>query len=204
MTADRRAVLFDYGNVLVRWDPRRLYEKLIPDAEERDWFLENVCTMDWHLRHDSGERMAVTTAELIAAYPRYAAEIAAWDTRFAEMIDGEIEGSVALLDALHAQGRRIGILTNMPADQAWTCFKDFSRWELVDTILVSGFLKRAKPHAPVFRLALAALEREPHEVFFVDDSPRNIAAAEALGIVSHLFVDPPGLEKALRETGFLA
>lgn len=200
----RGAVLFDYGNVLVDWDPRRLYRQLFADPAEMDWFLQNVCTMDWHLRHDSGEPMAVTTAELVARHPAYEEQIRAWDERFGDMIGGEIAGSIALLDEIKAQGLKVGVLTNMPADQAWTCFRGFSRWAALDTIIVSGFVKMAKPGADVFRLALKALDREPHEVFFVDDSPRNVAAAEALGITAHLFVTPDAFGDALRKAGFLA
>jgi 2-haloacid dehalogenase len=199
-----KAVLFDYGNVLVDWDPRRLYRQIFADPAEMDWFLENVCTMDWHLRHDSGEPMAVTTAELVAQHPNYAEHIRAWDTRFSEMIGGEIAGTVAILEEIKRQGLKVGVLTNMPADQAWVCFRNFSRWALLDTIIVSGFVKMAKPGADVFRLALHALDREPHEVFFVDDSPRNVAAAEALGLPAHLFRTPEAFGDALRAAGFLS
>lgn len=198
-----RAVLFDYGNVLVRWDPRNLYRKMFADPEELDWFLAEVCSMRWHQRHDAGEPMAVTTAQLIRAHPRYAAEIRAWDERFGEMIEGEIEGSVALIDAAKAQGLKVGILTNMPADQAWTCFRSFSRWASVDTIIVSGFVKAAKPDAPIYRLAATALDTAPEDTFFTDDSPANIAAARALGFPAHLFTDSADLAKALRTHGFL-
>ncbi len=203
MTAGQKAVLFDYGNVLVRWDPRNLYRKLFDDPSEMDWFLSHVCTMDWHLRHDSGEPMTVTTAELAAAHPKYGDHIRAWDDRFGEMIDGEIEDAVILIDALKARGHKIGVLTNMPADQAWTCFRGFSRWAALDTVMVSGFAKAAKPHARAFHLALAHLEAAAADVFFVDDSPRNVAAAEALGIRSHLFTDGAHLAKALTAAGFL-
>lgn len=203
MTAAQKAVLFDYGNVLVRWDPRNLYRKMFDDPSEMDWFLANVCTMDWHFRHDSGERMVDTTAELAALHPKYADQIRAWDTRFGEMIDGEIEDAVVLIDALKAQGHKIGVLTNMPADQAWTCFRGFSRWAAIDTVMVSGFVKAAKPGAKIFQLSLAALEAEPADVFFVDDSPRNVAAAQALGMPAHLFTDGANLAKALRAAGFL-
>jgi len=200
----RRAVLFDYGNVLVDWDPRHLYRKLFADPAEMDWFLTNVCTMDWHLRHDSGEPMSETTAELAALHPKYADQIRAWDTRFGEMIGGEITGTVAILDAIKAQGLKIGVLTNMPADQAWTCFRGFSRWAALDTIIVSGFVKMAKPGADVFRLSLHALDRAPEDVFFIDDSPRNVAAAKALGIHAHLFTTPEALSEALHASGFLS
>jgi 2-haloacid dehalogenase len=199
-----KAVLFDYGNVLVRWDPRNLYRKLFADPAEMDWFLANVCTMDWHLRHDSGEPMAVTTAELAARHPKYEFHIRAWDAQFGDMIEGEIEGSVALLDAIKAQGLKVGVLTNMPADHAWTCFSGFSRWAALDTIIVSGFVKMAKPGADVYRLALNALDREPHEVFFVDDSAKNVAAAQALGMHAHLFTTPEAFADALHASGFLS
>jgi len=205
MAAGRsKAVLFDYGNVLVDWDPRHLYRQLFADPAEMHWFLTNVCTMDWHLRHDCGEPMSVTTAELALNHPKYADHIRAWNTRFGDMIGGEIAGSVALLDQIKAQGLKVGVLTNMPADQAWTCFRDFSRWAALDTIVVSGFVKMAKPGAEVFRLALHALDRDPSEVFFVDDSANNVAAAEALGITSHLFTTPEAFGEALRTSGFLS
>ena len=203
MTAGQKAVLFDYGNVLVRWDPRTLYRKLFADPAEMERFLAEVCTLDWHLAHDSGAPMAASTAALAAAHPRYAAEIRAWDERFGEMIDGEIEGAAELIDALRAQGHKIGVLTNMPADQAWPCLKVWSRWEQFDTVVVTGFLKTAKPEAHAFRIALAALDIAPADVFFTDDSPRNVAAAHALGFDSHLFTGMDDLAKALRAGGFL-
>lgn len=200
----QKAVLFDYGNVLVDWDPRHLYRQIFADPAEMDWFLQNVCTMDWHLRHDSGEPMSVTTAELAARHPKYAEQIRAWDTRFCDMIGEEIAGTVAILDEVKAQGLKVGVLTNMPADQAWVCFRNFSRWALLDTIIVSGFVKMAKPGAEVFRLSLHALDRAPGEVFFVDDSPRNVAAAQALGLHAHLFTTPESFSDALHAAGFLS
>lgn len=204
MTGGHKAVLFDYGNVLVRWDPRNLFRKLFADPAEMDWFLANVCTMDWHLRHDSGEPMAVTTAELAAQHPKYETEIRAWADRFGEMIEGEIDGAVALIDTIKAQGLKVGVLTNMPADQAWACFKDFSRWAALDTIIVSGFVKAAKPGDAIFGLALHALDCAPDEVFFVDDSAKNVAAAATLGLHAHLFTTPEAFADALHTSGFLS
>jgi 2-haloacid dehalogenase/putative hydrolase of the HAD superfamily len=207
MAARQKAVLFDYGNVLVRWDPRTLYRTLFADPAEMDWFLANVCTLDWHLQHDAGTPMAVTTAELTRTHPKYAREIRAWDERFGEMIDGEIDGMVGLVERLRAAGCRIGVLTNMPADQAWTCLKVWSRWDLFDTVVVSGLIKAAKPDAQAFRVSLAALETAPADTFFTDDSAKNIAGARALGMPAHLFAGLDAgvadLESALMAHGFL-
>lgn len=203
MTAGKKAVLFDYGNVLVRWDPRTLYRKLFADPAEMDRFLAEVCTLDWHLAHDTGAPMAASTAALAKKHPRYAREIRAWDEHFGEMIDGEIEGAAALIDDLKAMGHKIGVLTNMPADHAWTCLKAYSRWDQFDTVVVTGFLKTAKPGPHAFRIALTALDLPAEDVFFTDDSPRNVDAARALGIRAHLFTGVDDLANALRADGFL-
>jgi len=47
------AVVFDIGGVLLDWDPRHLYRKLIDDPGQLDDFLARICTRQWHLAHDS-------------------------------------------------------------------------------------------------------------------------------------------------------
>ena len=54
MTGRIEAVVFDVGKVLVEWDLRRIYRDLIPDPAQRDWFVENVVTVEWHFQHDAG------------------------------------------------------------------------------------------------------------------------------------------------------
>ena len=44
----------DFGNVIVRWDPRTLYSKIFPDPQARDRFLSEVCTLAWHAPTDGG------------------------------------------------------------------------------------------------------------------------------------------------------
>ena len=44
-----KTVVFDIGNVLLRWDPRNLYRRIFDDEKQMEWFLANVCTPDWNL-----------------------------------------------------------------------------------------------------------------------------------------------------------
>ena len=69
MPAPIRAVLFDLGNVLIRWDRRYLYRTLIADNAELDWFLDNVVTLDWNAQLDAGLPFADAIAELQAEHP---------------------------------------------------------------------------------------------------------------------------------------
>ena len=125
MPAPIRAVLFDYGNVLVGWSPRKLYARLIPDPDQLDYFLDHVCPMSWHMLHDEGQEMAVTIPARQAEFPEFAAEIAAWKTGFAEMITGEITGSTQLVSELAAANIPQYVLTNMPSEMVETCFGPF-------------------------------------------------------------------------------
>ena len=77
-----KALLWDVGNVIVRWDARTLYSKIFPDPAERDRFLAEVCTMDWHLAHDRGVLFADNRADLIARFPQHEAAIRAWGDRW--------------------------------------------------------------------------------------------------------------------------
>lgn len=69
MTA--KAVIWDIGNVIVRWDPRTLYSRIFPDPVQRDRFLSSVCTTDWRPRHDLGVSFAENRAPRLARFPPY-------------------------------------------------------------------------------------------------------------------------------------
>ncbi len=198
-----RAVLFDYGNVFVRWSPRNLYEKLIPDPAALDRFLTEICPLSWNDQHDGGALMADTLPARAALFPDHADLIHAWGARYGEMISGEIEGSLPIVDELAAAGVPLGMLTNMPADQQDACFAPFSRLHLFQTIVVSGPLQMKKPDPRIYAHTLAQMGFDAPDVLFVDDSSANIAGAAAFGLRTHLFTSPQALRPALAEHGLL-
>ena len=65
-------VIFDLGNVLIAWDPRRLYRQLIDDEERMDWFLREVCNSAWNEQQDAGRPWSEATALLRGRYPEHA------------------------------------------------------------------------------------------------------------------------------------
>jgi HAD superfamily hydrolase (TIGR01509 family) len=204
MTDRAKAVLWDYGNVLVRWDPRLLYRKIFKDAKEMDWFLGHVCTMAWHQRHDEGVGMIENSAPLIAKFPEYTAEIEAWRTRFGEMLSGPIPGMGEILDDLARADVRLGMLTNMPAEVVDVCFEGFGQLGHFHSVTVSGFHRVAKPTPEAFQLALSQMGAEAAETLFIDDTKTNIIAAERFGLRAHLFDDAKGVRAALTRAGLLA
>jgi 2-haloacid dehalogenase/putative hydrolase of the HAD superfamily len=196
-------VLFDVGNVVVRWDPRTLYSKIFRDPAERDRFLAEVCTMAWHAEHDRGVSMADNAARLIARFPHYAEAIRAWDTRWDEMFSGPIPETEAAVEDLAARGTPVYALTNMPAEKAEACFTMSPAFRRFRDIVVSGREGVIKPEAKAFELACERAGLSPRQMLFVDDSPANVEAAHRIGFDVHLFDDPAALRPALKSRGLL-
>ena len=181
-----KAVVFDFGGVLIDWNRDYLYRQLIPNETERRWFLDNVCKMDWVVQQDGGQSIEEGTAELVALYPEHEALIRAFYARWHEMVAGVLEEGVALVDRLDAAGVPLFGLTNWSAETfpyAWERFDVLRRFR---EIIVSGRVGVIKPNPRIFALMRAEIEKhlpgiQPNELVFIDDNLHNAQAATDLG-----------------------
>ncbi len=198
-------VLFDLGGVLIEWDPRRLYRKLIADEAAMEAFLGTVCTPAWNLELDRGRPFAEAVAELVAAHPEKRPLIEAYHQRWLEMIGGPIEATVALLEELAARRTPLRALTNWSAetfalvhdDPAYAFLGRFAH------IYVSGSLGMIKPDDDIFEHVLDDTGLDAGSVLFIDDSAANIEAARRLGFLTHHFAGAAELERRLRDLQLL-
>ncbi len=194
---DVRGVVFDVGNVLVTWDPRFLYERLIDDDRALDAFLRDVVTHDWHFQHDAGRPFAETSAELIARYPDHRGLIEVWGPRFNESIGGPVEGMLELVEELGRRGVPLFAITNF-SDEFWTNFRAAQPvFDHFRDIVVSGAERLVKPDRAIYELALKRFGMPAEELIFIDDRAENVAGAEAVGMRGHLFRGEPDLRREL-------
>ena len=197
------AVVFDVGRVLVQWNLRHLFVKLIDDAAELDWFLANVVTPEWHFQHDAGRPLAEMLPELKAQYPAYSAHIDAYAERFNETIPGPIPGSFEIIEELAARGVPLFAITNFGAE-FWEKFRPTQPiFDHFRDIIVSGVEKMVKPDAAIYQLALAHFGLVPGEAIFIDDNLDNVIAARQNGFVGHHFTDAETLRVELLELRLL-
>ena len=199
------AVVFDVGRVLVEWDARHLYEKLILDADALDAFLRDVVTPEWHFQHDAGRPFVETSAELTLAYPQHAALIAAWAPRFNETIPHAVPGMPDLVADLAAANVPLYAITNF-SGEFWPAFRarEAALFAAFRDIVVSGDERLVKPDAAIYRLALARFGLAPGQALFVDDRQDNVEGAVANGFAGHHFDGEPGLRRRLVDEGLLA
>lgn len=203
MTKPAQVVVFDVGNVLVRWDRALPFVALIPDAAERAWFLEKVIPLSWHAEHDAGRPAAEMMAERSSLFPEHADLIRIWFDRFNESIPGPIPGSPELVAELAARGTPLYAITNFGAD-TWSGFAPtFSLLEQFRDIVVSGVEKLTKPGADIYALAERRFGHPPESMLFVDDSLPNVEAARQRGWHGHHFTDAASLRDDLCGHGLL-
>lgn len=199
------AVVFDVGRVLYDWDPRFLYQRLIPAGEALDAFLRDVVTHDWHFQHDAGRDFADTSAELIAAHPQHEALIRAWSPRFLESIGAPVPGMHALVEDLDAAGVPLYAITNF-SHEFWPPFRsrEAALFDRFRDVVVSGVEKLVKPDAAIYRLALARWGLEPGDTVFIDDNLANVDGARAVGMHAIHFAgqtDAAAVRATLRTLG---
>ena len=199
-----KAVVFDIGRVLVQWSIRALYEKLIEEPEQLDWFCANVITEQWHYQHDTGVSLGAMIAARTAEFPEHTALIEAYGPRWLETVPGPVAGTHALVEQLARARVPLYAITNFGAD-SWAMFRPtFPILDHFRIIVVSAHEGLTKPDPAIYALAAGRFGHAPREMLFIDDSAANIAAAAKLGWQTHHFEDAAGLESDLVGRGLIS
>lgn len=197
-----RTVIFDVGNVLIDWDIRRVFRQFLADEAEIDAFLAETGWHAWNLELDRGGRWDRRVAELTALHPGRRALIEASHHRWHDAVSGEIAGSVEILAALRSAGTPLYAITNFSAEKFRECQERFSFLaNSFRDIVISAHENLIKPDPKIYQVCLDRNGLVASDCIFIDDSPANVAAANALGIDAILFTDPDALRGDLSDRG---
>lgn len=190
-------IVFDFGGVLLDWNPHYLYDPYFGDVEKAEWFLTHICTYEWNAQHDNGKPIAEGTAELIALHPEWEKEIRMYYDEFMKMMGGQIPGMEELVKKLKANGQRVFGLSNWSVETFALVCPVYPVLDLMEDMVISGVEKVMKPDHRIFELALDRFGIKAEETVFIDDNPNNVKAANELGIHGILFQSREQLEKEL-------
>ena len=191
-------IVFDFGGVLIDWDPRYLYRKVFETEEEMNFFLENICKYEWNLLQDAGRSLAEATRELQEQHPEYKEEIEMYYGRWEEMLGGLFEDNVKLIRPLKEKYKVYG-LTNWSAETLPIARRKYDFFELFDGIVVSGEEKLVKPDPRFYRVLLNRYNLKAEETLLIDDNAENIRAAEKLGFQTVHVTPELNLEETLKK-----
>ncbi|RPJ56764.1 MAG: HAD family phosphatase [Acidobacteria bacterium] len=202
-TNGRPALIFDFGNVLVAWDPWLLYSKLLKDREALDAFLAEVRFFEWNLEQDKGRPFQEGIKELCTLFPHRSDLIQAYDERWEESIGGPIEESVSILRQLKHAGYRLYGLSNWSAEKFNLIRHRYPFFNWFDDIVLSGEVGLVKPDPRVYELMLEKIGKPASACLFIDDARHNVEVADRLGFQTIHFTSPEQLRVELEKRGVL-
>ena len=195
-------VVFDLGNVVLRWEPHRAFDGVLEPADVQP-FLDEVDFGQWNFQHDAGRPFAAGVRELSERFPHHAEAIAAYPRNHHLAITGQIDGTVRILDQLSHRGVRLLALTNWSAETFPWALGTFAALQRFEAIVVSGQEGLAKPDPRLYRVLLDRHQVRATEAVFVDDMQVNVEAANAVGMHGLRFTDAEALGLDLGRLGLL-
>ena len=195
-------IIFDFGGVLIDWNPRYMYRDEFEESSEMEHFLSNVCTDDWNLQQDKGRSLAEGTRILQNKFPEHTAKIQLYYYQWEKMIKGYIPQNVTVLRLLKEKYKLYG-LTNWSAETFPIVFERYSFFKLFDGIVISGVEKMIKPDKKIFELMLERYHLAVKKSLFIDDNKNNIQAAKEMGFATIHVQEKTDLKTELNALGLI-
>ena len=195
-------IVFDFGGVLIDWNPQYLYKKVFDNEEDMDYFLENICTPEWNMQQDAGRSLANGTKILQEKHPDYKELIGLYYQRWEEMLGGIIEENVQVLHLLKEKYPIYG-LTNWSAELITIAYDRYDFFNYLEGIVVSGDEKLIKPDPKLYHVLLNRYNLKASESLFIDDNINNIETARKMDFHTIHINEGVDLEKEVKEMGLL-
>ena len=165
--------IFDFGQVLVEFNPHRLYDSVFGgDIEKAEWFHQNITTPDFYDNIDRGDEFAKCIRDLQDKHPDYAEE----------------------------RGYGLYGLTNW-SYKVYAVMERVPIFRLLDGCVISSEEHLIKPDLRIYQRLVDKFKLQPSDCLFVDDKQTNVDAAKASGMHSLLFTGSCQLRDDLSKLG---
>ncbi|NOZ08835.1 MAG: HAD family phosphatase [FCB group bacterium] len=192
-------IIFDVGNVLLRWNPAKVIaEKFPPGIAEKLQSAETVLHTHWH-DLDRGTLTREEAINLFAGLADIPLEVMR-EVYFAlrDSLDLDPAAYDLLLDLSHS-GYTLFCISNMSLD-FWEYLKlRYTFWTVFNDIIISAEVRMIKPDKEIFQHAIDRFGIDPRQSIFIDDSLPNITAATDLDLTGILFLNARHCRHRLEE-----
>ena len=193
-------VVWDFGQVLIRWDPLPAIAAGVGDADARA-FLSTFDFGAWTHAQDAGRTWAQALRVLEEEAPQWLAAAAAYVDNIRLALLGPVLGTHEVVRELDAAGVPQLGLTNWSAELYPHAPATYDVIGLLRDVVVSGVEKLAKPDPAIYHLVAERSGIALDELVFIDDSPANVTAAAELGMRAIQFTGADALRADLRSLG---
>ncbi|MDH6253330.1 2-haloacid dehalogenase [Chryseobacterium sp. H1D6B] len=175
-------IVFDFGGVLMDWDPRYFFKSYFNDDEKMEYFLTHIAHSEWNEEQDRGRTLEEGTDIQVKKFPDWEKELRAYYGNWNTMLKSDIPHNVDILKKLSKTDYQLFGLTNWSAETFPYALENYDFFKLFDgKIVVSGTEKLIKPDPKIWHILLDRYNIHADESVFIDDNPKNIEMAASLG-----------------------
>jgi 2-haloacid dehalogenase len=203
MSTNIKAIIFDFGNVLLEWNPRLVYRRYFNDEESMEQFLHEVNFMQWNSLQDKGRSFKEGVAALSKEFPQHAHLIQVYHDHWVDSIGDANWGTVEIMKQLKQAGYPLYGLSNWSAETFPYAHEKYEFFDSLDDMVISGAVGYVKPEPEIYHIALEKIGKPAQECLFIDDSLPNIHQANTMGFVTIHFTSPEQLKEELIEMELL-
>lgn len=195
-------IIFDFGGVLMDWNPRYFFKDYFNDNEKMEYFLENIAQDEWNVEQDRGRSLAEGTEIQVKKFPEWEKEIRAFYDNWTVMLKSEIPQNVEVLRKLKNTDYHLFGLTNWSEETFPYALENYDFFQIFEgKIVVSGIEKLIKPDPEIWHVLLERYNIKADESVFIDDNPKNIEMAQSLGFITVQVFPDTDLTKELKKFG---
>ncbi|UKB85635.1 HAD family phosphatase [Chryseobacterium sp. MEBOG06] len=195
-------IIFDFGGVLMDWNPRYFFKDYFNDDEKMEYFLEHIAQSEWNEEQDRGRSLSEGTEIQVKKFPEWEKEIKAYYDNWTVMLKSDIPQNVEVLRKLKNTKYHLFGLTNWSEETFPYALENYDFFQIFDDkIVVSGTEKLIKPDPRIWHILLERYNIKAEESVFIDDNPKNIEMAKTLGFITIHITPETNLEEELTHLG---
>ncbi|UKB77958.1 HAD family hydrolase [Chryseobacterium sp. MEBOG07] len=195
-------IIFDFGGVLMDWDPRYFFKEYFNDNERMEYFLKNIAQDEWNIEQDRGRSLAEGTEIQVKKFPKWEKEIRAFYDNWTVMLKSDIPQNVEVLRKLKNTDYDLFGLTNWSEETFPYALENYDFFQIFEgKIVVSGTEKLIKPDPKIWHVLLERYNIKADESVFIDDNTKNIEMAKSLGFITIQVTPDTNLQQELINLG---
>ncbi|MGN7706799.1 HAD family hydrolase [Chryseobacterium sp. 22543] len=198
-------IIFDFGGVLMDWNPRYFFKDYFNDNEKMEFFLEHIAQDEWNVEQDRGRSLTEGTEIQVKKFPEWEKEIRAFYDNWPVMLKSDIPQNVEVLRKLKNTDYNLFGLTNWSEETFPYALENYDFFQIFEgKIVVSGTEKLIKPDPKIWHVLLDRYNIKAEESVFIDDNAKNIEMAQSLGFITVQVTSDTNLEQELIKLGIFS
>ena len=180
-------IIFDMGNVLLRYDPEVCLNRFVKREEDRALIRRELFEGPEWVQGDLGH---ITDEQRFDGVSRRVPQELHTELRQCaeqwHMCMEPVHGAKEFCAYAKEQGYRLYVLSNA-SSSFYQYFPRFAPFEYFDGLVVSCDIHIVKPDIRIYRYLLETYGLAPEECFFIDDMAANVEGARKAGISGAVF-----------------